>query len=173
MTMANYGEGYCLFLFHIHLNSFQYMKSNQQLKTYVEYEWFNWHYTSNVKHIWIFFNYFRYLRFGLMLGLCHFQQYFNYIVEVSFIGNCSRRRKPSTCNKSMTNFITCFIEYALPWAGFFELTTFVVIGTNCTGSWKSNYYMITTSTALIDVLIEPYTIISFKCNYDVSANCRF
>jgi hypothetical protein len=30
---------------------------------------------------------------------------------------------------------------------FFELTTLVVIGTDCTGSYKSNYYMIMTTTA--------------------------
>ena len=43
--------------------------------------------------------------------LCHFQQYFSYIVTVSFIygGN---RRKPPTCRKSLSNFIIkCCIEY--------------------------------------------------------------
>jgi hypothetical protein len=37
-----------------------------------------------------------------------FQQYFSYIVTVSFIGggNESIRRKPSSCRKSLTNFIT-------------------------------------------------------------------
>ena len=34
----------------------------------------------------------------------------------------------------------------LAWTGF-ELTTSVVIGTDCTGSCKSNYYTITTTTA--------------------------
>jgi hypothetical protein len=34
----------------------------------------------------------------------------------------------------------------LAWTGF-ELTTFVVIGTDCTGSCKSNYHTITTTTA--------------------------
>jgi hypothetical protein len=35
----------------------------------------------------------------------HFQQYFSYIVAVSFIGggNRSTRRKPPTCRKSLTN----------------------------------------------------------------------
>ena len=33
----------------------------------------------------------------------------------------------------------------LAWAGF-ELTTLVVIGSDCTGSGKSNYHMITTTT---------------------------
>jgi hypothetical protein len=39
---------------------------------------------------------------------CHFQQYFSYIVAVSFIGggNRSTLRKPLTCRKSLTNFIT-------------------------------------------------------------------
>jgi hypothetical protein len=38
----------------------------------------------------------------------HFQQYFSYIVAVSFIGGGNRRtrRKPPTCRKSLTNFIT-------------------------------------------------------------------
>jgi len=37
-----------------------------------------------------------------------FQQYFSYIVAVSFIGggNRSIRRKPPTLHKSLTNFIT-------------------------------------------------------------------
>ena len=40
--------------------------------------------------------------------LRHFQQYFSYFVEVSFIGggNRSTRRKPQSCCKSLTNFIT-------------------------------------------------------------------
>jgi hypothetical protein len=42
--------------------------------------------------------------------LRHFQQYFNYIVHVAvnFMGggNLSTRRKPPTCRKSLTNFIT-------------------------------------------------------------------
>jgi len=37
-----------------------------------------------------------------------FQQYFSYIMAVSFIGgrNRSTRRKPQICRKSLTNFIT-------------------------------------------------------------------
>jgi hypothetical protein len=34
----------------------------------------------------------------------------------------------------------------LVWAGF-ELTTLVVIGTDCIGSYKSNYHMITATMA--------------------------
>ena len=55
------------------------------------------------------------------------------------------RRKPPTCRKYLTNFITlCCIEYTLPSMGF-ELTTLVVISTDCTGSCKSSYHTITTT----------------------------
>jgi len=54
--------------------------------------------------------------------LSHFQQYFSYIVAVSFIcgGNWSTQRKPPTClYYSLTKFITkCCIEYTSPWAEF-------------------------------------------------------
>jgi len=70
----------------------------------------------------------------ILIAMCllniqgHFQQYFNYIVAISFIGggNRSTRRKPKTYRKSLTNFITkCCIDYTSPWAGF-ELTTLVL-----------------------------------------------
>jgi hypothetical protein len=38
------------------------------------------------------------------------------------------------------------IKYTSPWSGF-ELTTLVVIGSDCIGSYKSNYHAITTTTA--------------------------
>jgi hypothetical protein len=53
------------------------------------------------------------------IQLLHFieyiQQYFSYVVAVSYIGGGSRRtkRKPTTCHKSLTNFITycCRFHY--------------------------------------------------------------
>jgi hypothetical protein len=51
------------------------------------------------------------------------------------------------CRKSQINFITsCCIKYSSPWKRF-ELTTLVLIGTDCTGSCKSNYHMVTTKMA--------------------------
>ena len=86
----------------------------------------------------------------------HFQQYSSYIMAVSFIGG-GNRRKPATCRKSLTNFITkCWIKYTLPWA-WFELSTLVVIGTDCLGSCKFNYYTITTMMAPDN--FEDYTLI--------------
>jgi hypothetical protein len=47
----------------------------------------------------------------------------------------------------LTNFITyCCMEYTSPWTRF-VLTNEVVIGTDCTGSFKSNYNTIRTTTA--------------------------
>ena len=54
--------------------------------------------------------------------------------------NWSTQRKPPTCLKSLTNFITkCCIEYTSSWMGF-ELTMLVVIGTDYIGSSKSITY---------------------------------
>jgi hypothetical protein len=65
--------------------------------------------------------------------------------------------------ESLTNFITlCRIEYISPWTGF-ELTTLVVISTNCIGSCKSNYH--TTTTTLICTYNNPivlYTNLSYN-----------
>jgi hypothetical protein len=47
-------------------------------------------------------------------------------------------KKPPTCLKSLTNFITlCCMEYNTPWAG--SKLMLGVIGTDCIGSCKSNY----------------------------------
>ena len=56
------------------------------------------------------------------------------------------RRKPSTCCMSLTTFITMLYQAYLAWAGL-ELTTLVVIGTDCICNCKSNYHTITTTMA--------------------------
>ena len=70
-------------------------------------------------------------------------------MEVRCIGGGSRstRRKPLTCCKSMGKIyhISC-IEYTSQWAGL-DLTTLVVIAIDCIGRCKSNYRMITATTA--------------------------
>jgi hypothetical protein len=55
------------------------------------------------------------------------QQYFSYIVAVSFIGG-GNRRKPPTYHKSLPFFYRIML-YTLPWAGV-EPTTSVVIDTD-------------------------------------------
>jgi hypothetical protein len=53
---------------------------------------------------------------------------------ISFIGGGNRTtsRKPQTCRKSLTKFFT-YVASSTPRVSGFELTTLVVIGTDCTG----------------------------------------
>ena len=54
------------------------------------------------------------------------------------------------------------VEYTSLWA-WFELITFVLIGTDCTGIWKSNYHTITTTPhALYNRMKENYIYIYLK-----------
>jgi len=73
------------------------------------------------------------------------------ILLVEETGVPGENHRPAASHRQ--TFITwCYIEYTSPWAGF-ELTTLVVIGTDCLGSNKSNYHAITTmmTTAAPDV----------------------
>jgi hypothetical protein len=81
--------------------------------------------------------------------LCHFQQYFSYIVAVNFIGggNQRTRRKPSTSQLQVTNELYHIMLYTSLWSRF-EITTSMVNSTDCIGSCKSNYHTITDVTAV-------------------------
>jgi hypothetical protein len=58
--------------------------------------------------------------------------------------NRSTLREPPTCRKSLTNYHIRLYQVHLVWAGF-ELAALVAIGTDCIGSYKSNYHTITTA----------------------------
>ena len=78
----------------------------------------------------------------------HYQQYFSYIVAVSFIGggNWSIRRKPPTCRKSLTTLSHNVVSNTPTHERGSNSQLLVAIGTDCTGSHKSNYHTITTTT---------------------------
>ena len=84
-------------------------------------------------------------------------------------GNRSTWRKPPTCRKSLTNLITYCIEYTCPWT-MIELTTLVLIGTDCIGRCKSNYHTITTTTAPCSNLILVYIYIDISFEYKILCN---
>ena len=70
----------------------------------------------------------------------------------------------------VTRKLDHIIDYTSPWARC-EITTLVVIGTDCTGSCKPNYHTTTTTTApeiFIIVIysyghIKPYQILTIMC----------
>jgi hypothetical protein len=80
-------------------------------------------------------------------------KYFSYIVAVIFIGGAHRRtkRKPPNCRKY------------LAWTGF-EITTLVVIGTDCIDSCKSNYHTITTTRdpPILAILFRTFNVLAPK-----------
>ena len=73
----------------------------------------------------------------------------HYVIKpVSLIGggNQRTRRKQTTDLSQVTDKLYHILLYTSPWSRF-ELTTSVVIGTDCIGSCKSNYHTIMTTTS--------------------------
>ena len=96
----------------------------------------------------------RHDRIWVLSWLCHF-----------FLWNRKYPEK-TTYLPQVTNKLYHTILYGvyLAWTGF-ELTTLVVIGTDCIGSCKSNYHMITTTTT---PNIDTGSFISTKFNLHIT-----
>ena len=84
-------------------------------------------------------------------------------MEVCFIGggNQSTQIKPTLRSATgQWQTLSHNIVSSEPWVGF-ELTTLMVIGTDCTGSYKSNYHTTTTPTVPIS-FVDEYTLKKIK-----------
>ena len=71
----------------------------------------------------------------------HFQRYFSYIVMDSLIGGENWTIDPSQIIDKLYHKMV--FRGHLAWVGF-ELTTLLVIGTDCIYNYKSNYHTFTT-----------------------------
>ena len=82
-----------------------------------------------------------------MVFIALFQQYFSYIMAVRFIGRGNQKRHQFVASHCQT--LSHNVVYSTPrspWEGF-KLKTFVVLDTDYISSCKSNYHMITITTA--------------------------
>ena len=117
----------------------------------------NWHWAKYMNLLWTLINWLiDWLIDWLIVVKCHMNSYYHDDgLAVSFIGggNWSMPKETICLTK-------CCIEYILPWTRF-ELPTVEVI---CTGSCKSNYHTITTTTTLCHGEII-FTSIYSKCRW--------
>jgi hypothetical protein len=83
-----------------------------------------------------------FISFNEMMVYGWFQQYFSYIMAVSFIGGENHQPVSSHWKTWSHNVVS-----STPCHEWVPITTLAVISTDCTGGCKSNYHTITTTMA--------------------------
>ena len=96
------------------------------------------------------------------------QQYFSYIVAVSFTGggNRSTQRKPSTCRQSLTNYHILLYRAHLTMNG---VSTLAETSTDCVSGYKSTYHTTTTAPMFI-INIYSYYLMQLLLNLKFSSH---
>ena len=94
------------------------------------------------------YKYFKIISHYSLVCLMVFNATFNNISVISWrsVLLVEETREPVENHCPVTDKLYHIMLYTLPWSRF-KLTTSVVIGTDCIGSCKSNYHMITATTA--------------------------
>ena len=85
-------------------------------------------------------------------------------MEVSFIGEGEETTDLQQDNDKLDNIMLYRVHLAIGWIHF---TTSVVIGSDCIGSCKYNYYMITTTMSPICDYIYTYIFSMVKRNTNI------
>ena len=116
-------------------------------------------YRWNLFHVHRYQHIFMIISNNLFLFVCLmvFNATFNNISVISWWSVLLVHETGVPGEKQVTDKLYHIMLYTSPWA-WFELTTSVVIGTDCIGSCKSNYHKIMTTTApqTICVLLLTY-----------------
>jgi hypothetical protein len=108
--------------------------------------------------------------FKMATMVLNFNQYFSYIVAVSFIGGGNRRtrRNPLTYRKSLTNFTTLLL-YTKPWSRITEILLKLALNTikqrNYLNSNKRSSHQCGQQSIKVFLFVSVYLYLTVTCHF--------